>query len=318
MVRRVGTIGLSEGNGHPFSFSAIINGYDDGGFAEAGWPVIHRYLQAQPDENFGFDGFQVTHAWTQDAELTGKLCRACKIEHAAATVEEVAAEVDAVLIARDDWETHYGLARPFLEAGKHVFVDKPLTLDARELERLAPYLESGRLMSTSGLRYAREIDSLRNGGMAEQLGHVKLIQGTVLFGLEKYGIHLIEAVAGLGGGLERPQAITRLRAEHESFVLEYASGTQFTLNCLGAVGKTFHLSFFGEKGHVHFDLHDNFTAFRRTVGSFFRMVESGRPSIAPSETLRVMDLIMRAKRLKPGQTAELGQDERTAAVKKAA
>ena len=26
---RVGMIGLSEGNGHPFSFSAILNGYDD-------------------------------------------------------------------------------------------------------------------------------------------------------------------------------------------------------------------------------------------------------------------------------------------------
>src|SRR5689334_24844046 len=124
MVRRVGTIGLSEGNGHPFSFSAIVNGYDDAGFADAGWPVIHRYLQAQPKENFGFDGFRVSHAWTQDAELTAKLCRACRIKNACSTVEEMVSEVDAVLIARDDWETHYGLARPFLEAGKHVFVDK--------------------------------------------------------------------------------------------------------------------------------------------------------------------------------------------------
>ena len=30
---RVGMIGMSEGNGHPFSFSAIINGYDDDGLA---------------------------------------------------------------------------------------------------------------------------------------------------------------------------------------------------------------------------------------------------------------------------------------------
>jgi len=318
MVRRVGTIGLSEGNGHPFSFSAIVNGYDDAGFAAAGWPVIHRYLQAQPPEQFGFDGFRVTHAWTQDAELTGKLCRACRIDHACSTVEEMVSEVDAVLIARDDWETHYGLARPFLEAGKHVFVDKPLTLDEKELDRLTPYLESARLMSTSGLRFARELDPLRSGGLGAQLGRVKLIQGTVLNGLDKYGIHLVEAVAGLGEGLDRPQAITRLKAEHDSFVLEFASGTQFTLNCLGAVGKTFHLSFFGEKGHAHFDLHDNFAAFRRTVGSFFKMVESGRPSIAPSETLRVMGLIGRGRRLKPGQTAEIGRDERATGVRKAA
>jgi len=305
MVKRVGTIGYSEGNGHPFSFSAIINGYDDGAFADAGWPVIHRYLQAQPRENFGFDDFRVSHAWTQDESLTGRLCRACRIENPAAKVEELLPSVDAVLIARDDWETHYDLARPFLEADKFVFVDKPLSLDESELDRLRPYLERARLMSTSGLRYARELDPLRNGGMTEQLGKVKLIQGTVLNGLDKYGIHMIEAVASLGNGLDRPQAVTRLRAEHESYVLEYACGTQFTVNCLGAVGKTFHLSFFGEKGHAHFDLHDNFTAFRRTVGSFFDMIRSGRPMIAPSETMRVMDLIARGRRLKPGQTAEI-------------
>ena len=37
MVIRVGIVGLSEGNGHPFSFSAIINGFSDVGMAAAGW-----------------------------------------------------------------------------------------------------------------------------------------------------------------------------------------------------------------------------------------------------------------------------------------
>jgi hypothetical protein len=116
---------------------------------------------------------------------------------------------------------------------------------------------------------------------------------------------LIEAVANLGNGLERPTSISRLRADHESYVVEYANGPLFTLNCLGAVGKTFHLSFFGEKGHLHFDLHDNFTAFRRTIDSFFTMVRTGRPSIAPTETLRVLELIARGSRLAPGRTAEV-------------
>ncbi len=69
--------------------------------------------------------------------------------------------VDAVIIARDDHETHLELARPFLEAGLPVFVDKPLSLDLEALRFFRPYLEAGKLMSCSGMRYARELDELR-------------------------------------------------------------------------------------------------------------------------------------------------------------
>ncbi len=65
MTLRLGVVGLSEGNGHPFSFSAIVNGYDDAGMAASGWPVIHDYLRLRDPSEFGGLGAQVTHAWTQ-------------------------------------------------------------------------------------------------------------------------------------------------------------------------------------------------------------------------------------------------------------
>lgn len=308
MVTRVGTIGFSEGNGHPFSFSAIINGYDDEAFAQCGWPVIHRYLQAQPPENFGFEGFRVTAAWMPDRRMTERLCRACRIDHALDTAEDMIEQVDAVLVARDDWRSHAPLALPLLEAGKWVLVDKPLSLDAGELDRFQPYLESGRLMSTAGLRFARELDPLRGGGIAARLGRLRLIQGAVLNGLEAYGIHLIEAVAGLEQGLNRPRAVTRLRADHPAYALEFDDGTLFALHCLGAVGKTFHLSFFGERQHLHFDLHDNFSAFRRMLEAFFGMVRRGTGAIPAAETRRVLELICQARRLAPGQRTDVGSE----------
>jgi predicted dehydrogenase len=126
---RVGMIGLSEGNGHPFSFSAIINGYDDAGLAASGWPVIYDYVRRRDPSEFGIAGLQVTHAWTQDETVTQSLCRACRIPHAVSRREAMLGEVDAVIIARDDAETHLEMARPFLEAGLPVFIDKPLSLN---------------------------------------------------------------------------------------------------------------------------------------------------------------------------------------------
>jgi hypothetical protein len=295
LVIRTGIIGYSEGNGHPFSFSAIVNGYDDERFAAAGWPVIHNYLKAQSSDRFGIGDARVTCAWTQDPQLTNTLCAATRIEHTCASPEEMLGKVDAVIVARDDWESHAALAMPFLEAGLFVFVDKPLSLDDGDLARFEPYLRRGKLMSCSGLRYAAELDALRTPRPQWEIGTPKLIHAAVLNGIEKYGIHMIEAVAGLQPAWGRASAIERLDTPHDAWSITLSDGTPLQLHCLGAVGKTFHLSFYGDRGHRHFDLHDNFSAFRRTLEQFFRMVTTGTPPIDPDETLAIMRLIQKAR-----------------------
>jgi hypothetical protein len=304
MVIRTGVIGFSEGNGHPFSFSAIINGYNDFAFAEAGWPVILDYLRKQPADRFGIGDARVTHAWTQDPALTARLCSATRIEHHCTEASDMIGEVDAVIIARDDWESHSKLALPFLRNGTPVFIDKPLTLDSAELSTFMPYLERGKLMSCSGLRYAKELDELRVS--VSDIGSIRLVAGTVLNSPEKYGIHLIEAVAGLGSFFARPVEITRLETWHDSFILRFENELPFHLDCLGSVGKTFHLSFFGDKSHRHYDLHDNFSAFRRTLEQFFDMVRTSVQSIDPVETMRFMRLLSVACQLEYGKTAKVG------------
>lgn len=301
MVGRIGIIGYSEGNGHPFSFSAIVNGYDEAGFAQAGLPVIHDYLKRQPNTNFGFEGFRVTRAWTQDPALTARLCAACKIDAAVEDPEAMIDDIDSVIIARDDWESHLMLAKPFLRAGKKVFIDKPLTLDAAELAAFRPYLEQGQLMCTSGLRYACELQAGEDH--VAEIGSVRLISATVLNGLVKYGIHMIEAAAGLGLGT--PVSFTRLEATHEAYHITLSGGAIMSLNCLGSVGKTFRMSLFGDRGHRHFDLHDNFCAFRRTLGRFLEMVKTGLPPIPAEEVLTIQTGLAAASRLAPGETVRV-------------
>lgn len=295
MLVRTGILGYSDGNGHPFSFSAIVNGYDDGKFAAAGWPVIHNYLKAQGPERFGIGDARITCAWTQDPALTAKLCAACRIDTACETPREMIGRVDAVIVARDDWETHAELAMPFLEAGLAVFVDKPLSLDDGDLARFEPYLRRGRLMSCSGLRYAAELDAFRAPGEWDT-GTPRLLHAAVLNGVEKYGIHMIEAIASLRPAWGRASAVKRLDVPHDAWLITLSDGVPMELHCLGQVGKTFHVSIYGDRGHRHFDLHDNFSAFRRTLEHFFEMVETRRPPIDPDETLAIMRLIQGARR----------------------
>ncbi|CAM3002182.1 Gfo/Idh/MocA family oxidoreductase [Legionella worsleiensis] len=292
---KAGILGYSEGNGHPFSFSAIINGYEPEEFVNAGWSVILDYLEKQPRDAFDFHEVEVSHAWTQDINLTNRLCAASKIPHAVEHYTDMLGKVDFVFIARDDYHTHFPMAKPFLEHGTPVFVDKPLTLNEEELNYFEPYLHNGMLMSTSGMRYAKELDTIRNNN--SELGELKLIEGVILNNLEKYGIHLLDAINGLG--IKGIKSIIRLPSSFEAYSIELDNGIQFNLSCLGSVTKTLHLSLYGTKNHFHFDLYDNFSAFKRTIGEMIHMVKTKSPVILPEETINNMNLIRRAKFLNP-------------------
>ena len=300
---RIGVIGQSDGNGHPFSFSAIINGFDDNNFYKTNWPVIHQYLQKRSVDEFGFESANVTHAWTQFPDTTQKLCAACNIPNPCSSPDEMIDAVDAVIIARDDWDSHAPLAIPFLRAGLSVFIDKPLTLNSKELEIFYPYLIAGKLMSCSGLRYAKELDAIRDG--AVEIGDIKLIHAAVLNGLEKYGIHMLEAVASLNDAWGFPCEGERMKSNHDAFALTLSGGQLFILNCLGTVGKTFRLSLFGDAGHYHANLHDNFSAFHRTIGHFISMIKTGSPPISPDEVVHRMRLINSLVKMQPGKAVKL-------------
>ena len=41
---KFGVIGMSEGNGHPYSWSAIFNGYDADAMRDCPFPAIPEYL----------------------------------------------------------------------------------------------------------------------------------------------------------------------------------------------------------------------------------------------------------------------------------
>lgn len=285
---RLGIIGMSEGNGHPFSFSAIVNGYSEPDLAASGWPMIHDYVRRRDRSEFGIDGLRVTHAWTQDDRTTELLCRACLIEHAVSEPGEMIGRVDAVIIARDDYESHCAMAVPFLEAGLSVFVDKPLALDAHELKSLIPYLESGRLMSCSAMRYALELDGVRAG--LKEYGDMKLVRGAIVSSWEKYGVHLLDAVVGVLGRV--PEWALALDAPHMSVAMGVEGGPVIQIDALGEGPRVFGLDFFGSKRISCHEITDNFGMFRRMLRHFGMQMAEGRPVIDPGETVGVMRALM--------------------------
>jgi len=298
---RLGIVGASPGNGHPFSFSAIINGYDSVGMADAGWDGIHRYLDKQDPADIGFPNARITHVWTQDAEISAKIARACKVDIIANELSDLIGIVDGLIIARDDADTHAQMAMPFLEAGIPVFVDKPLTVDAAEFSAFKPYLASGLLMSCSGLRFARETDEFR--GNPNAVGDLVSVQCGVIKGWDRYGIHMIDAVLGAFPNVT-PEWLVR---NGDSWLIGCTNGQSVTISCLGDNAPVFAIQVLGREGGRQIKISDNFTAFRRTMQRFVRQIETGEPQVPLEQTVASLSLLLTGKNAKDGVVTTIEQ-----------
>ena len=287
-MKSFGIIGLSEGNGHPFSYGSIINGYSSEGLAASGWPGIYEYVRRRHASEFGLEGWTITHAWTQYPESTKKLCAACRIPNGVGDYREFQGKVDAVIIARDDYQTHCQMAMPFLEAGLPVFVDKPLSVEVSELRAFKPYLESGQLMSCSGMRYSRELDEPRADLAA--YGRLKLIRGAIVLSWENYGVHLLEAILAVTPA--HPVSVRMSPAEHASAVVRLDDGVLIQIDALGECARTFHVEFFGTQRTGAFDITDNFSMFRRMLWEFAESIRTGRSAIPFERTLEIMRVLI--------------------------
>lgn len=301
---KLGIVGISEGNGHPFSFSAIINGFDDEGMKDSGWDVIYNYLQTRDASEFGFDNVKVTHAWTQDSEQTKKLARAAKIPNVVADIDDMLDAVDGVLIARDDYETHYPLAKAFLEKGKFVFIDKPLSLDVEELRFFKKYLDDGKLMSCAGARYAKELDEIRQN--IDNFGDMKLIRGTVINSMEKYGIHMLDGIFGVTGF--QVKSVFCIQAKHTSMRIRNHDDSLIYIDALGNSSKTLQFDFWSDRQRFHAETNDNFSMFRRLLVDFVEMIRTKKPTVDPELVINSMKVLIAAN-LSRNENREVELDE---------
>lgn len=291
---RLAMLGMIDGNGHPWSWSAIINGFDPEAMAKCPFPVIPVYLGKQPMETVRIPGARVTHIWTDNPQDAPLVAAAGRIEHVVSEPEDVIGEVDAVIIATDDGDDHVRRARPFIEAGLPVFVDKPLATNVADLETFIRWhLEGRTILSTSAMRYAPELAALREGN--HTLGELRWLTSFTCKTWERYGIHALEAVYPLiGPGFVSAQT---LHQDGSDVVhLRHRTGVQVTIPAIhDAYGSFGAVHVYGTKGDQAFKLADTYNAFRAQLVAFIEMLHTGKRPLAFSQTVELMAILIAAR-----------------------
>ena len=288
---RLAMLGMIEGNGHPYSWSSLVNGFDPVAMAKCPYPAILDYLGNRDPAGEGIEGAQVTHVWTDNPAEAPLVAAVAKIPNVVARPEDVIGEVDAVIIATDDGLDHVRRARPFVEAGLPVFVDKPLATSIEELRTFRDWERNGaRILSSSGLRYAKEYAGLR--GQLPSLGELRWGSAIMSKTWERYGIHMLEPLyCAVGGGFESVRVERREKVELAH--LYHQSGAQFTVALIydgGPGAGTIHLC--GIKADVFVQFQDTYAAFRAQLVSFVEFLQRGTAPYPFSETVEMMAVLI--------------------------
>lgn len=189
---RLGIIGFSEGNGHPYSWSAICNGYDSILMETCGFPVIPRYLKREKfPESFLCDRMNVSAIWTQNVELSNKIANSCKIQKIVTHLSQIVDDVDGILLARDDAANHIEVLKTIMPSGLPIYIDKPIALNRRDLETvLAMATNKNQIFTCSAFRFSEKLKIPEE--FKADLQDNFSIYAEIPKSWDKYSIHLIE------------------------------------------------------------------------------------------------------------------------------
>ncbi len=284
---RLGIIGTDTS--HAIAFTRAFNGPEGEGHV-AGAKVVAAYKGGSPDVESSYTRVDKFAAQLKDewgVEFYDDIPTLCK-------------NVDGILLESVDGRPHLEQARQVIEAGKPLFIDKPLAAtldDAREIARLAK--EAGvPWFSSSSLRYS---------GVAEELKpHAKEATGVATWGpgptephhyldFAWYGIHAVEMLYSLmGTGCVE---VSRMSSENIDVAVgrweDGRIGTVHTLRPRGGYGGTVFLP----KGVVQGpeDPGHTYLPLLRNIVEFFKTGEVPVPNEETLELFAFMDAAQRSK-----------------------
>lgn len=268
---KLGVIGLSEGNGHPYSWSAIFNGYNQDAMENCGFPVIPRYLEQQKWPESRIIGAEVVSVWTQDRELSEKISRASSIKTVVKRPDDMLGQVNALLLARDDAENHLEYAETFLKAGIPIYIDKPIALSLEDLEKLyALERYRGQIFTCSALRYADELRLQEED--REHLGEIRQIIAYTPKSWDKYAVHIIEPVLNMLPEGDSPESFSKIlgksSAGASALCVNWKSGIQTCFFATGDGMTPISLRVLGTQGWKELNFTDAFSAFKKALETF--------------------------------------------------
>ncbi|MBQ2841240.1 MAG: Gfo/Idh/MocA family oxidoreductase [Oscillospiraceae bacterium] len=170
-MKKIGLVRMDTS--HPFTYGRVMDENPELGLA---YTMVYD------------DGFRT------DEEVEW-FVKKCGMEGRAKTIEELADKTDVGFIQGCNWDKKFDYARPFIERGKPVFIDKPFVGSVKDIARVRELVKNGaKILGSSASRYAHEISDFLALPVAErgEILSVNIIAGVDEF---NYASNACEALS---------------------------------------------------------------------------------------------------------------------------
>jgi len=312
---RIGIIGLDTS--HSVAFTRLLNDPNEPAHVPGGRVVaaVKRCSADMPASVERVEGFAATLVRDFGVKLLP-------------TIEELCAEVDAVLILSHDGRAHLEQARAVFAAGKRVFIDKPLAASLRDVREIFRLAEGAGVpvFSSSAYRFYESLGEVKRADIG-------VVRTAISYGpayldpyhpdLFFYGIHPTEALfAVLGCGCEsvvrthtpdsdvvtgtwsggRVGVLHGLRTQAIPHKVTVFGSTGFAEQRLRDAG----FNVFGAVGASQLASTDSYASLLREIVAFF---QTGAPPVRPAETIEMFAFMEAADESKRrgGQPVQLSE-----------
>ena len=272
--KKVGIIGLDTS--HSVAFTKLLNASDKESDLQ-GFRVVAAYPHGSPDIESSVSRIP---RYTEEIQTLG-----VKIVD---SIDSLIESVDVVLLETNDGRPHYEQVLPVFQAGKPVFIDKPIAGSLSDAVRIFKAAESHNVpvFSSSSLRFMDNAQAIRNGKIGRVIGADTYSPATLepthpdLFW---YGIHGVEALfTVMGTGCE---SVRRISTDGTDIVV----GTWQD----GRIG-TFRGIRSGEDGYGGTAFGENnihpigpYEGYRNLVVEIVQFFKTGVPPVSKEETLEI-------------------------------
>jgi hypothetical protein len=287
----IGIMGMTEGNGHPYSWSAMYNGFNKEYMDACPFPGIPAYLNKQPPETVGIAGARVTHVYCNNRADAEDVSRCSLVPHVADDPADMIGQVDAVICATDIGSEHVERCRPFMEAGIPLFIDKPMADNEEDLRAFVRWHDEGKhFLSSSSARYVKSMEPYYKNHY--ELGQLMYVCQPMCKKWETYGIHALEEVFPLlGEGFLSIQNTGTF--ERNMIHITHASGCDvhipLSAGMYGAFGCTLLI---GSAGNKIIADGDSYYSFKKQNDIFVRYLRTGERPFPFTETIELIKMVI--------------------------
>ena len=291
---RLGLIGLDTS--HVVAFTKILNDAKHPQHVKGG-KVVAAFKGGSPDipaSRDRIDRFTKTLVDDYGVELYPSIEKMCK-------------RVDADLLESVDGRPHLKQARPVIEAGLPLFIDKPLAGSLKDAVTIFDLAKEKKVpvFTSSSLRFAKATLAVRGGS----LGKVKRCETHSPCSLEPhhpdlfwYGIHGVESLFTVMGA----DCLSVKRGKTEEGKIEVKGKWKGGRVGIFREGKGYGGKAWGEKGEAAVGGYDGYAPMVKEVIAFFN---TGKPPVSPEESIAIYAFMEAADESKRKKGAEVTLDE---------